>query len=83
MPEQNCSKCGNPLEGDKPCLNCLLQLAAAPAEFLDADLTGVSPDDIHTHDWSKLKIPFFFDFRGEILQFFHGDFRATAQRYKL
>ena len=37
MPEQNCPKCGTPLSASKHCLNCLLQLAANPAAFLDED----------------------------------------------
>ena len=32
MPEQPCPKCGRPIDADKPCQHCLLQLAVEPTE---------------------------------------------------
>ncbi|MCL2305106.1 MAG: serine/threonine protein kinase [Planctomycetaceae bacterium] len=38
MPEQSCAKCGRPVETDKPCSHCLLQLAAQPTDVNETTL---------------------------------------------
>gem|GEM_PF-896779 len=44
MSEQICPKCGRPLAPDKPCANCLLQLAAEETEFFED--SSIPPTDV-------------------------------------
>ena len=46
MIQEFCPECGRPIEPNKPCPSCLMNMVSQPTDALDIDLSEIAPDDV-------------------------------------